>query len=223
MNPRRLLLATLFAAAMGYLESAVVVYLRLLYYPRGFDFPLVPLPASIVGIEVAREAATLVMLVTAGALIGRTAWSRFGWLCFLFGAWDLVFYAGLKIALGWPASLLTWDILFLIPVTWTGPVLAPVITSLALIGGGLCIVHFEEERAEHVQVLALDWVFVAASLALQLAAYTANHDRVAGGGLPGAFPWAIFLTGVALGVGTLVKALARNPRVDAARPRHSRP
>lgn len=220
MNGRRLLLAGLFAAAMGYLEAAVVVYLRLLYYPQGFDFPLVPLPPHVVGVEIAREAATLVMLVTAGALIGRTGWARFGWLCFLFGTWDIAFYAGLKATLGWPASLLTWDILFLIPVVWAGPVLAPLLTSVALIGGGLAIVHFEEGRREHVKVLPLDLVAVALSLGLQLAAYTANHGAVSHGGLPRAFPWLLFLAGLALGAGTLVKALARNPRV--ARPRHSR-
>lgn len=222
MNPRRLLLATLFGVAMGFLESAVVVYLRLLYYPHGFVFPLVPLPASVVGVEVAREAATLVMLVTAAGLIGRTGWARFGWLCYLFGLWDIVFYAGLKITLGWPASLLTWDILFLIPVPWTGPVLAPLITSVALVFGGLSIVHFEEGRREHVRVLPLDWALVGVSLVLQLFAYTANQGPVARGGMPGAFPWALFLPGVALGLGVLIKALARNPRVHAARPRHSR-
>lgn len=211
MTGRRLLLAALFALAMGYLESAVVVYLRLIYYPQGFDFPLIPLPAGITAIEIAREAATLVMLVAVAGLTGGTAWERFAGLCLMFGVWDIAFYVGLKLTIGWPASLMTWDILFLIPVIWTGPVLAPVITSLALIAGGLLILD-RERRGDRIRVLPLDWGLAALALALQLAAFTANHGLVVAGGRPGGFPWLVFLGGVAIGLGTLVKAVRANPR-----------
>src|SRR6185295_1640743 len=53
----------------------------------------------------------------------------------LFGAWDLAYYAGLYVALGWPPSLLTWDVLFLIPVPWTAPVLYPALVSVVLVLG----------------------------------------------------------------------------------------
>jgi hypothetical protein len=47
---------TIYAVAMAYVESAVVVYLRALYYPHGFDLPLVPMPPAMVAIETGREA-----------------------------------------------------------------------------------------------------------------------------------------------------------------------
>ena len=37
---KRLILLTIYAVAMAYLESAVVVYLRAVYYQEGFGFPL---------------------------------------------------------------------------------------------------------------------------------------------------------------------------------------
>lgn len=215
MTRRRLLLVTLFALAMGFLESAVVVYLRLLYYPQGFDFPLVALPAAVLVIEVAREGATLVMLLTVALLVGRTGWERFAWLCLIFGLWDIAYYLGLKLAIGWPSSLMTWDILFLIPVIWTGPVLAPLITSLALIAGGLVILD-HERRLERIRVFQLDWGLAVASLALQLKAYTANHRLAAAGNRPEQFPWEIFGIGVAIGLGALVKVVRVNPRLPRA-------
>ena len=59
-----------------------------------------------------------------------------GRVLIVFGAWDLSFYASLKVLIGWPASLMTWDLLFLIPVPWVGPVLAPSIVSITLVPVG---------------------------------------------------------------------------------------
>lgn len=123
----------IFSIAMGYLESAVVVYLREIYYPRGFSFPLNPIHARDIGVELFREAATLIMLVGIGILSGRTRMQRFAFFLMAFGVWDIFYYIFLKIILGWPVSLLTWDILFLLPVLWVGPVLAPCLLSLTMI------------------------------------------------------------------------------------------
>lgn len=53
---RKFVWLTLFGIAMGILESIVVVYLRELYYPSGFSFPLGLLPVKIYATEVLREA-----------------------------------------------------------------------------------------------------------------------------------------------------------------------
>ncbi len=119
--------------AMGYLESAVVVYLRLLYYPSGFSFPLTPIPSHVAVVEFFREWATLVMLAGIGWFAGKNRPQRFSYFLFCFGVWDIFYYVFLKILLGWPASLFTWDILFLIPMPWVGPVLAPCLVSLTMI------------------------------------------------------------------------------------------
>jgi hypothetical protein len=125
-------MAVLFMA-MAFLESAVVVYLRALYYPGGFAFPLVPMDAALVRTEAWREAATLVMLLTPSILLSRFALDRFAWFCFAFGVWDLFYYFWLKVLLNWPADLTEPDLLFLLPVPWVGPVWAPCVVSIGLI------------------------------------------------------------------------------------------
>ena len=124
---------TAFAIAMGFLESAVVVYLRTISYPDGFRFPLASLSPALVVTELVREASTLVMLLAPGALISRGRLERFAWFCWSFAVWDLFYYVFLKLLLGWPVDLFTWDVLFLLPVVWVGPVLAPCLISIGLL------------------------------------------------------------------------------------------
>lgn len=130
---RNTTLVILFSLAMGFLESAVVVYLREHYYPLGFQFPLVPVSLTTGITEIAREAATLVMLVCIGWLAGFNATTRFAYFILSFAVWDLMYYIGLKLVLDWPVSILEWDILFLIPFPWLGPVLAPCLLSALMI------------------------------------------------------------------------------------------
>lgn len=129
----------IFAAAMGALEAIVVVYLRELYHPAGFQFPMTPVPHTMLLMEMLRESCTIVMLAAVSAAVTKKFSLRFSFFVFIFGVWDLVYYLSLKLLLDWPPSLFTWDILFLIPVAWTGPVLAPLVVSLTLIGLGLLV------------------------------------------------------------------------------------
>ncbi len=122
-----------FSVSMGFLESAVVVYLREIYYPFGFDFPLAPMEGSTALTELFREFATLIMLFSVSFISGKTGKQRFAYFIYSFAIWDIFYYVFLYLLVGWPASLMTWDILFLIPVTWVGPVIAPVIVSLTMI------------------------------------------------------------------------------------------
>ncbi len=122
-----------FAISMGFLEAIVVVYVRELYYPEGFNFPLKAMSEWIIIIELLRELSTLLMLGSVAWIAGKSFLKRFSAFLFLFGIWDIVYYVALKIFIDWPESLLTWDILFLIPITWVGPVLAPVLCSVVMI------------------------------------------------------------------------------------------
>src|SRR4051812_22949922 len=83
---------TLFAIAMGMFESAVVIYLRELFYKDGFSFPLKTNPADIARIEVFREAATIVMLVASGIIAGNSKLQRFAYFVLAFAIWDLFYY-----------------------------------------------------------------------------------------------------------------------------------
>lgn len=132
---------TVFGIAMGFLEAAVVVYLRDLYYPEGFAFPLKPMAMHALSTEYLREVATIVMLFCVSIFGGRNYHEKFSIFLYSFGMWDIFYYVWLKVLLNWPPSLFTWDILFLIPVVWVGPVLAPVICSITMIGIAGCIFY----------------------------------------------------------------------------------
>ena len=149
----------IFGIAMGYLEAVVVVYLRELHYPQGFAFPLSIFTLETMWIEWGREFATIVMLIAIGIIAGKNFLQRFSYFLFTFAIWDIFYYVFLKLTLNWPQSLLTWDILFLIPVPWVGPVLAPVICSLTMILIG-CMIVFTEEQGYTVTMKVWDWVLM---------------------------------------------------------------
>jgi hypothetical protein len=150
---------TLFSIAMGYLETAVVVYLRKLYYPDGFDFPLVPVSNDIAVAEFWREAATIIMLVGIGILTGKNKLQRFVFFLYSFAIWDIFYYVFLKALLNWPESLLTWDILFLIPVPWVGPVIAPCIISLSMIVLTFIVVYYQE-KGRSFSISFAEWLLL---------------------------------------------------------------
>src|ERR1700681_4141700 len=150
----------LFGISFGYLEAAVVVYLRAIYdpiresihpgRPPGEVFPLIsprqlqaagPENERRLAIEIGREAATIIMLVAFGMVAGKNFNQRMAAFAIAFGLWDITFYASLKLMIGWPQSLFTWDILFLIPLPWVGPVITPVIVAMTLVVCGLYSLH----------------------------------------------------------------------------------
>lgn len=143
MKFKTIIWLTIFSIAMGFMESAVVIYLRELYYPQGFKFPLVPLDTGIGLVELFREVATIIMLLGVGILSAKTTALRLAHFIFCFAVWDIFYYIFLYVFLGWPESLLTWDILFLIPVPWVGPVLTPIIVSMTMILLAVSIMHFQ--------------------------------------------------------------------------------
>jgi hypothetical protein len=151
-----------YAIALSLLEASVVIYLRALYYPDGFRFPLAPMDHYLGMAEVLREIGTMVLLLVPGLLISRDLLDRFAWFCVLFGAWDLLYYAWLKLLIGWPSSLIEWDILFLIPVPWVGPVLAPSIVSVGLIAFGLLLIHVRA-RVPQFKIARWQWVLLFTS------------------------------------------------------------
>lgn len=192
--------ALLFGVAFGWLEAAVVIYLREILYPQGFAFPLELMPAWLGAVEVIREAATLAMLAAVAVLAADTGWGRFGIFSLAFGVWDLVYYAALWVVLGWPESLLTWDVLFLIPGIWTGPVWAPALIAVFLVACGT-LLYLRGEEGMLPAANRLEIFLAVASLTLLLGAFLANHSLTYEGGVPTEFPELVYLAGIACGVG----------------------
>jgi hypothetical protein len=128
---------------------------------------------------------------------GRSPWDRFGVFCYLFGIWDIVFYLTLRAVLCWPGSLLTWDILFLIPLVWSGPVLSAVLIAASLCVAGPLISRW---TGQGLRPRTPVWVWAGAVLAflLLLGAFMANHGAVRSGEIPRTFPWPVYLAGFGL-------------------------
>ena len=187
-----------YTVAMAYLESAVVVYLRNLYYPTGFEFPIILIEDWVAAIELGREAVTLVMLSCVAVLAGTDRWERFLLFCLSFGVWDILYYFWLWAFVRWPASLLTWDILFLIPVPWIGPVLAPVLISAALIAGSVWLLALKA-RGRRLQFASWHWGLATVGGALVLLSFTLDYRVVIEGRMPPPFRWGLFAAGMSLG------------------------
>jgi hypothetical protein len=211
---RRLAWIGLYAVAMSFVEAAVVVDLRALYYPSGFGFPLVPMPAEMATIEVAREAATILMILAVAVLAASSRMEAFLLYAWIFGVWDIFYYVWLRVTLGWPASLTTPDILFLIPVPWVGPVLAPILVSGGLIVGATLLLR-ARARGVEVSFRPAEWGAAIAGGNLILLSFTLDSRSVLAGGPVQPFRWAIFAAGFASGAWALRAALRRFRRIMA--------
>jgi hypothetical protein len=145
LGTTQLLNSGLFAIAFSFVEASVVIYLRAVtgfltgsglsevtnlsssFYHEArivADFP-----PSLLQIEVLREAATIVMLASVAWLTVRGLKERWAVFLWAFAIWDLFFYLSLRLTVGWPSSLKTADVLFLIPVPWLSQVWFPLVVS----------------------------------------------------------------------------------------------
>jgi hypothetical protein len=215
----------LFGISFGYVEAAVVVYLRAIYNPIRARlhperdpadlFPLItpqqfanagPENPRRLAIEMWREVATMVMLGSVGLAVAKNMHQWIAAFAIAFGIWDISFYAFLKLMIHWPASLSTWDILFLVPLPWVGPVWAPVLVAVSMIVCGLVSLG-----AGGVRGRVPHWTGVLAGAAVIIIAFVWDFRNISAGGIPNLFNWPLFLAGEALGLGAfLAAALTRD-------------
>jgi hypothetical protein len=206
----------IFATAMAWVESAAVYYLRSLIHRIE---PYQPNPLPVAGgfgfAEMVREVATMVMLLTVGILAGRNWRSRFGYSAIAFGVWDIFYYVFLKVMCGWPHSLLNWDILFLLPLPWWGPVLAPVSIALLMIMWGTVVSSWQIERARDGSEWKA-WGLNFLGVVLALYVFMADSIRAADGGvdalrnmLPQWFNWPLFCVALLLMAAPVVEVMWR--------------
>ncbi|MBN2270881.1 MAG: hypothetical protein JXN61_09725 [Sedimentisphaerales bacterium] len=210
----RFLIVVLFAVAFAYIESAVVVYLRAIFYPGGFAFPLRNLlkvdPAQkyLVLTEIGREAATLVLILAACILFGRNGRQRFAYFIAIFAVWDIFYYVWLKVILDWPASIMDWDILFMIPAVWASAVLYPLIISALMLAFAVVILH-RDAIGKPIAVTPLDWlIFAVASVVIVASLCTAGPymDKV---DYQAYFYWPLFALGAASAVAAFARCVCR--------------
>ncbi len=128
-----------FCSRDGAVGSCGCRFMRRLYYGENplELFPLHFLNSYDPGLELSREIATIVMIVTIALLAERQNWTRsFAAFVFVFGVWDLFYYVWLKVLMDWLRTWLEWDVLFLIPVIWLGPWICPALIALLFIVWG---------------------------------------------------------------------------------------
>jgi hypothetical protein len=197
---RRLwLIVVLFAIAMAWVEAASVYYIRVVV-DRIVPYQPNPLPVDGVlgAVELVREAATLLMLLTVGILAGRTWHERLGYSALAFGVWDVLYYVFLRVMSGWPTSLLDWDVLFLLPLPWWGPVLAPVSIALLMAVWGTLVTQ-SGDRVAATSFRSRPWALGWLGIALALYVFMADAIHALPQGreamrqvLPTAFNWFLF-------------------------------
>jgi len=205
-----------FAIAMAWMEAATVFYIRSLV-GRIEPYQAVPLPMDDVlgGVELWREAATLVMIATVGMLAGRTWRRRWAYAALAFGVWDIFYYVFLHVITGWPRTLVDWDVLFLLPLPWWGPVLAPVSIAAVMVAWGTLATQ-TDEAARGRGDDRWTWALAGLGAALALAAFMADAWRALPGGrdavlraLPTAFNWPVFVVALLLMASPALQRMAR--------------
>jgi len=219
---KRLLVAIVFSIAFGYIESAVVVYLRAIFHPNGFHFPMQVFTLTAQGrqlllTEIGREAATLVLILTAAWLFGRNRQETVAYFMLIFAVWDVFYYVWLKVLLDWPATLMDWDILFLIPVAWASPVLYPVLVSIAMFAFAVGILYRSEQDRPLV-VTRVDWLGWLAAAILVVVSFCLAGLQIDQPDYASHFYPALFAAGYAAGVTISVRSLLRSPARAFAQP-----
>ncbi|KPL21490.1 MAG: hypothetical protein AMJ75_09895 [Phycisphaerae bacterium SM1_79] len=211
---KKFCIVVVFSIAFGYIEAAVVVYLREIFHPDGFTFPMTvfgdgPHWKRFLLTEIGREAATIVLIFTGAWLFGRNRQQRFAYFLVIFAVWDIFYYVWLKVLINWPASIMDWDILFLIPGTWASPVLYPVLVAITLlVFAGIILYRSSCGRA--IQATLLDWLAFVASALIVVASFYIAGLHITEQDFASYFYSPLFAAGYLLGVAMFLKCVLRS-------------
>ncbi len=204
-----------FAIAFGCIEGATVVYLQATVPASARSasglFPVNVLAPRLLSIEVVREACTLIILAAVAWSAGSRWRDRIGAFLLTFGVWDLVYYAALRVMLGWPDSFRTWDVLFLIPAPWVAPVWVPSLVAAIFVAAGTYLFWTSEQEHDY---RAYDFALLCASAVAVVLACLVDSDAVIRVEQPRQFPLWLYWAGVLAGVGAFWRAERRRPRTQ---------
>jgi len=202
MQAKKLCWVGLFAVAMAYIESAVDVYIRRIYGISDLLLDIPPFDPVLAPIEIGRELATLVMLLAVGWAVGKSLQSQISFTFISFGVWDIFYYIWLRLFIGWPNSLFSPDILFLIPLPWWGPVIAPVLIACLMVSGGILAV-MSEDKGRKIKFSAFDWTTLIAGVLILLYSFMEDALAIMPAGVetlaqlrPTSFNWPIYFLGL---------------------------
>jgi len=204
MQVKKIWWVGLFAIAMAYVESAIVVFLRHIYSIGDLMIDIPPYNPVITPIDIGRELATLIMLLAVGWAIGKSLQSRLSFTFIIFGIWDIFYYFWLRLFIGWPNSLFSPDILFLIPLPWWGPVIAPVLIACLMVLGGI-LALIGEDKGRKIRFFAFDLTTLIASVLILLYSFMEDAFSILPADIerlallrPTSFNWPIYILGLVL-------------------------
>lgn len=211
---RNLCIVIAFGTAFGYIEAAVVVYLREIFHPEGFTFPMKVFGAgSLAGrlllTEIGREAATIVVIFTGAWLFGRNRRQQVAYFLTIFAVWDIFYYVWLKVLIDWPASIMDWDILFLIPRTWASPVLYPVLISITMLVFAMVLL-FGHSRAGAIRVTRLDWLAFCVCGVIVVMSFCIGGLHITEQDFASHFYRSLFAAGYVLALAVFLKCLLKS-------------
>ncbi len=211
---KRLIWLAVFAVAMAHVEAALVIHLRTIYY--GTDtlavFPLSIFSQRDLNIELAREAATIIMILSVAMLTEKGFTRVFAAFVYVFGVWDIFYYAWLKVMIGWPQGWLEWDVLFLIPWPWFGPWITPALIALMFtVWGGRTLYRQSEVRFNRVStsLFVVGAAIVLAAFLLPAAPLLAGGEDAFRDYTPTKFPWILYGAGYVLMLAALWRVTSR--------------
>jgi hypothetical protein len=221
---RRLAILILFGIVFGYVEAAAVAYIRATYEPihrrlfpdRAADdlFPLFTIeqwssevpPTLGPLMEVGRELATVVLVALMAWAVSRTARAWFASFALAFGVWDVCYYLWLRLLIGWPRSLLDWDLVFMAPLPWVGPVWAPVAVALVMVVTA-SVYFWRDAIGRPIKPRPLHWVAVLGGAVVIMTAFWWDARRMLDNGVPEWFNWPLLLAGLGIGLAGFGHAL----------------
>ena len=201
----------IFGIAMAFFESAVVVYLRAIFYPEGFKFPLEAMADYKIFIEVMREIATIFMLLSIAYLAGKKFWERFAYFMLSFGVWDIFYYVWLKALLDWPSTVFEWDILYLIPLPWIGPVVAPVSISVLMIIFSIIIAR-SFQKGDDFRPCLISHVLAIAGAVLVLYSFMCDTEATLHQQMPKPYKYELLIIGDILFMAAFLKSYIKTRR-----------
>jgi hypothetical protein len=215
----------LFGIVFGYVEAAAVTYVRVGYQPihqrlhpdTAPDdlFPLITLDqwaheghpyVQQPLLEVAREVGTLLVVALVAAGGARDVRQWFAGFVLAFGVWDVFYYLWLAVLIGWPRSLLDWDLVFAFPVPWASPVLAPLLVAVTMVAAGVVFL-WREASGRPVRPRPVHWAAVLGGGLVAVVAFWWDWRNTLEGGVPNTFNWPLFALGLGLGVVGYLHAL----------------
>lgn len=211
---KRFCIVVIFGIAFAYIEAAVVVYLRTIFYPAGFTFPLTEFGTDALWrqhllTEIGREAASMVLISTAAWLFGRNLRQRFAFLATIFAVWDIFYYIWLKALIDWPCSITEWDILFLIPTFWAGPFLAPVLISLTLLVFAIIILR-RDSVARPIHAALIDWFGFSLAGLVVVVSFCIAGRHITEPDFQSHFYWPLFASGHIFAIALFLKCLLKS-------------